>query len=120
MFGLRGPEERVLVQQRVGLGFLEPREGLREARFGIVVVAKSEGGALSPNAGGIFIGEGGELIVRAGNAMVKIASEKSYIFLRGGIFRSGGVESGRGGFAVCNRSGRRAISGAWAFSFYGW
>lgn len=119
MVGLCDPEEGVLMQQRVGLGLLEPREGLREARFGIVVVTKSEGGALSPNAGDIFIGEGGELIVRAGNAMVKIASEKSYIVLRGDIFRSGRVESGRGGLRFATRLAGRRFQMRGLFLFMG-
>ena len=64
--GLCSPEERVLAEEWIGLGFLEPVERLWEARLGIIVVAESEGGTLSPNAGGILIGEGSELVVVAG------------------------------------------------------
>ena len=57
-FSLCGPEERVFVEQRVGFRLLEPVEGLLRAGFRIVVVAESKSGALSPNAGTIFVREG--------------------------------------------------------------
>src|SRR5882762_11579813 len=58
-FALRGPEERVFVQQRIRLGFLQPVESLLRVALRIVVVAESECGALSPDAGNIFVRESG-------------------------------------------------------------
>jgi len=95
VFGLRGPEQGVLEEQRIGLGFLKPGHGLRKVALGIFVVAESESGALSPNAGGMFIGEGGELVVSTGRVEMQITREGRKLFLRGSIFGSIGVERRR-------------------------
>jgi len=85
--------------------------------LGIVVVAESESGPLSPNAGGMFIGEGGDLVVRAGGVEVQIAGERSKFFLRGGIFGSIGVERGRRniGLAARETCGRLGMNGLFLF-----
>jgi hypothetical protein len=95
VLGLRGPEEGVLEEQRVGLGFLKPGHGLRKVALGIVIVAESESGALSPNAGGMFIGEGSDLVVGARSVEVQITREGRKFPLRGSIFGSIGVERRR-------------------------
>src|SRR5260221_10769928 len=53
-FALRGPEERVFVQQRIGLGFLQPADSLLRVALRIVVIAKRESSSLAPDAGNIF------------------------------------------------------------------
>jgi hypothetical protein len=94
-FALRGPEERVLIKQRIGLGFLQPAESLLRVVFRIIIVAESECGALSPDAGNIFVRESGKLFVSAGRAAMQIAREQGEFFLRGSVFGSRGIESWR-------------------------
>ena len=118
-FALRGPEERVFVEQRVGLGLLQPIESLLRVVFRIVVIAESERGPLAPHAGDIFVCEGGELFVRAGGAAMEITGEQSEIFLRSGVLGSGSVERGGGGvrFAACGAGGRFRVGGFFLFLF---
>ena len=91
---MRFPEKGEFVEQRVRVRFLQPRERLSEASFGVVVIAEGQGGTLSPYAGEIFVGEGSELVVGARRAVMHVTSERGELFLRGGVFRSGRVESG--------------------------
>ncbi len=116
---MRGPEERVFEQQRVGFGFLQPDEGLLRMVFRIVVVAESEGGALSPDAGIIFVGEGGELFVGAGCAAMEVARQQGKFFLRGGVFGGGRIERGRSRvwFATGGAGGRFRMSSFFLFLF---
>jgi hypothetical protein len=80
---------------------------LRKVTLGIVVVAESESGALSPNAGGMFIGEGRDLVVRAWRVEVQITRERRKFFLRGSIFGSIGVERGRRNIGLAASKTRR-------------
>jgi len=114
---LRSPEKSELVEESVRIRFLQPGEGLEEASFGIVVIAEGQGGALSPDAGKIFVRERSEFLVSAGCAVMQVASERSEFFLRGGVFRSGGVERRRGsiGLATGAARGRFGMSGFFLF-----
>src|SRR5208282_10123 len=117
MLALRGPKKRVLAQKRVGLGFLEPGKGLLCMGVGVFLVAQREGGALSPNAGGIFVGEGGELFVGAGNAEMNVAGEQGQLFLHGGVFGSRGIERRRRGIGLAagEARGRFGLGGFFLF-----
>ena len=107
MLALRRPKKSVLVQKRVGLGFLEPDEGLLRVGMGVLLVTQREGRALSPNAGGIFVGEGGQLFVRAGSANMNVAGEQGKLFLRGGVFGSRSIECRRRGIGLASGAARR-------------
>src|SRR5215472_6485129 len=107
VLSLCSPEKRVLEEQRIGLGFLQPVERLLVFRMRVIVIAESKSGSLPPNTGAVFVGKGGELVIRAGNGAMQIAREVGKFFLCGGVLRSCSVESRSGSVGLATSGTRR-------------
>ncbi len=81
MLGLRGPEQNVLAEQRIGLRFDKPGERLRSVILAVVLVAKRECGARTPNVSRIFSGKIRELLIGARSGIAQCASQRGKLSL---------------------------------------
>ena len=117
--GLRGPEEGVLTKQRVGLGFLQPRREPAESVLWNSRRSRERGRRVVPKRWKHFYWRKRRACRRSRERHDEDrAREEPNRFAPRHLPEWKRQERARW-YPACSRSGTRAISDAWAFSFCG-